>query len=47
MTVMKRLIIVLIFVNITTGLLAQSDFFYNAKGEKEYFKIRKDKIVLK
>ena len=25
----------------TTGLVAQSEFFYSGKGEKEFFKVRK------
>jgi len=44
---MKRFILFLVFVKITTVLLAQSDFFYTDKGEKETFKIRKDKMILK
>ena len=44
---MKHIIIFLVFVNITIGLFAQSDFFYTDNGEKEYFTIRKDRVILK
>jgi hypothetical protein len=44
---MKRLILFLVLANITLGLFAQSDFFYTPNGEKEYFKVRKDKVLLK
>ena len=44
---MKRIIVFLIFVSTTAGLFAQSDFIYSEKGEKLYFKIRNDKLILK
>jgi hypothetical protein len=45
---MKRKIFIVIFLaKITIGLFAQSDFYYTDKGEKETFKIRKDKVILK
>jgi len=44
---MRRVIVFFVFVSITIRLFAQSDFLYTGKGEREYLKIRKDKIILK
>jgi subtilisin family serine protease len=44
---MKHTIVFLVFISITARLFAQSDFYYTDKGEKETFKIRKDKVILK
>ncbi len=44
---MKRIIVFFILIKISIGLFAQSDFFYTEKGGKEYFKIRKDRVILK
>jgi hypothetical protein len=45
---MKRFIFLLVMLaNAVSCLFAQSDFFYSSKGEKEWFKIRKDKVILK
>ncbi|MDR0872624.1 MAG: S8 family serine peptidase [Prevotellaceae bacterium] len=44
---MKKIILFLVLANITIGLFAQTDFFYQPNGEKELFKIRKDKILIK
>jgi subtilisin family serine protease len=44
---MKRIILIFLLVNTTIGLFAQSEFYYAPDGGKEYFKIRKDKVILK
>ncbi len=44
---MKHIILFLVFVSISTVLFAQVDFLYSEKGEKEYLKIRKDKMIIK
>jgi subtilisin family serine protease len=44
---MKRFLLTLLLVNITLGVLAQTDFFYSLDGKKEHFTIRKNKIIIK
>jgi len=43
----RSFIVFLVFTSIATGLLAQVDFLYNGKGEKDYFNVRKDKVIIK
>ena len=44
---MKRFFLIIVYVCITAGSFAQSEFFYTDKGEKEIFKVRTDKLILK
>jgi hypothetical protein len=44
---MKRFLLTLLLVNITLGVLAQTDSFYSLDGKKEHFTIRKNKIIIK
>jgi subtilisin family serine protease len=45
---MKQAILLLVMLaHVVSDLFAQSDFFYSSNGEKEIFKIRKDKVILK
>jgi len=44
---MKRIIFFFVLANITLGLFAQPEFFYTNSGEREYFSIRKDRIIIK
>ena len=44
---MKRFIVCLIFAGITAVMFGQSDFYYSERGEKNYFKTRTDKMILR
>jgi hypothetical protein len=44
---MKRIILFFLLANTISGLFAQSNFFYSSNGEKVWFNIRKDKVILK
>ena len=44
---MRQIFLFFVVVNITTGLFAQTEFFYKENGDKLFFNIRKDKLIIK
>ena len=45
--VMRRLMLFLVIGSMAINCFAQSEFIYSTDGKKEYFKVRKDRVIIK